>query len=33
MKELKWKPKYNTLEKIIDTAWIWHKSHPDGYED
>ena len=33
MKELKWKPKYNTLEKIIDTAWIWYKSHPDGYED
>ena len=33
MKELKWKPKYNTLEKIIDTAWIWHKNHPDGYED
>lgn len=23
MKELKWKPKYNTLEKIIDTAWTW----------
>ena len=33
MKELKWKPKYNTLEKIIDTAWTWHKNHPDGYED
>lgn len=33
MKELKWSPKYNTLEKIIDTAWIWHKSHPDGYGD
>lgn len=33
MKELKWKPKYNTLEKIIDTAWTWHKNHPDGYKD
>lgn len=33
MKELKWSPKYNTLEKIINTAWIWHKSHPDGYND
>ncbi|AVQ30133.1 UDP-glucose 4-epimerase GalE [Fusobacterium varium] len=33
MKELKWKPKYNTLEKIIDTAWTWHKNHPNGYED
>ena len=33
MKELKWKPKDNTLEKIIDTAWTWHKNHPNGYED
>lgn len=31
--ELKWTPKYNSLEKIIETAWNWHKSHPNGYED
>lgn len=33
MHELKWTPKYNSLEKIIETAWNWHKSHPNGYED
>lgn len=29
--ELNWKPKYNSLEIIIKTAWKWHISHPDGY--
>lgn len=33
MHELKWTPKYNSLEKIIETAWNWHKSHPNGYGD
>ena len=33
MRELNWKPKYNTLDKIIETAWNWHKTHPNGYED
>lgn len=32
IKELGWKPKYNSLEKIIETAWNWHKSHPNGYK-
>ena len=32
-KELNWKPKYNDLGTIIETAWKWHKSHPNGYED
>ena len=30
-KELGWKPKYATLESIIETAWEWHKAHPNGY--
>ncbi|MGL5150767.1 MAG: UDP-glucose 4-epimerase GalE [Clostridium sp.] len=30
-KELNWKPKYNSLETIIETAWNWHKNHPNGY--
>ena len=30
---LKWAPKYDKLEQIIETAWNWHKNHPDGYED
>ncbi len=29
---LGWKPKYNDLNKIIETAWNWHSSHPNGYE-
>ncbi|MFV0519888.1 MAG: UDP-glucose 4-epimerase GalE [Lachnospirales bacterium] len=30
-KELGWKPKYNTLEQIIESAWLWHKANPMGY--
>ena len=33
MEELQWKPKYNSLETIIDTAWKWHVNHPQGYEN
>lgn len=33
IKELGWKPKFNTLDKIIETAWNWHKDHKNGYED
>ena len=33
MKELKWKPKYSSLENIIETAWKWHKNNPEGYQD
>jgi len=29
--ELGWKPKYDSLETIIETAWIWHKNNPYGY--
>lgn len=29
--ELGWKPIYNSLEKIIETAWNWHLKHPEGY--
>lgn len=28
-----WKPQYNTLEQIVETAWAFHKSHPNGYQD
>jgi UDP-glucose 4-epimerase len=30
-KVLGWKPKYASLEKIIQTAWTWHAAHPEGY--
>lgn len=31
--ELGWNPKFNSLEVIIETAWKWHKSHLEGYEE
>ncbi|MGE5614794.1 MAG: UDP-glucose 4-epimerase GalE [Bacillota bacterium] len=31
--ELKWEPGYDDLAVIIETAWRWHKNHPDGYGD
>ena len=32
VKELNWKPKFNSVETIIETAWNWHKNHPNGFE-
>lgn len=31
--ELGWQPRYNTPEQIIATAWKWHSTHPNGYND
>lgn len=30
---LGWRPRYPTLEAIIDSAWRWRCAHPDGYHD
>jgi UDP-glucose 4-epimerase len=30
---LGWKPKYNELKTIIETAWNWHQANPRGYDD
>ena len=30
---LGWNPQYADLETIIGTAWHWHKSHPNGYQN
>jgi UDP-glucose-4-epimerase GalE len=30
-KELGWSAQYTEIERIIATAWKWHKGHPDGY--
>ena len=30
---LGWKPEHDSLEEIIQSAWNWHKKHPNGYED
>ena len=29
---LGWQPKYTDLKEIIQTAWMWHKNHPEGYK-
>ncbi len=31
-RELGWETDYNNLETIIQTAWNWHRHHPDGYK-
>ncbi|MGB9781255.1 UDP-glucose 4-epimerase GalE [Caldanaerobacter sp.] len=31
MKDLGWRPKYASLEGIIESAWMWHKNHPNGF--
>lgn len=30
---LDWEPKFSDLETIVSSAWKWHESHPNGYED
>jgi UDP-glucose 4-epimerase len=33
MKALGWKPKFPTVESIIETAWRWHSKCPQGYPE
>ena len=30
---LGWKPRFGEIERIVETAWRWHESHPKGYGD
>lgn len=30
---LGWEPQFDSVEKIITSAWAWHSSHPNGYDD
>ncbi|WP_442484878.1 UDP-glucose 4-epimerase GalE [Aeoliella sp. SH292] len=30
---LDWKPKYTSVDQVVESAWRWHKAHPNGYED
>jgi UDP-glucose 4-epimerase len=32
-RELGWQPEYPNLQDIIESAWRWHQSHPNGYGD
>ena len=29
--ELGWQPRFPELEGIVETAWQWHSTHPDGF--
>lgn len=31
--ELGWTPEFSKLEDIIGSAWEWHRSHPEGYQE
>jgi UDP-glucose 4-epimerase len=30
-RDLGWAPKYSSLEAIVQSAWDWHRAHPNGY--
>lgn len=30
---LGWSPLYPEIEQVVETAWKWHQSHPEGYAD
>src|SRR5262249_23747849 len=32
-RQLGWRPKFQTLDAIIESAWKWHQKFPRGYED
>ena len=31
--ELGWQPRHPDLRDIVQSAWDWHRTHPDGYGD
>jgi UDP-glucose 4-epimerase len=31
--QLGWKPQFENIEAIVESAWGWHAAHPDGYPD
>jgi UDP-glucose 4-epimerase len=32
MSDLGWQPRNSELDRIIESAWRWYKSHPKGYD-
>mgnify|MGYP001806777286 CR=1 FL=1 len=30
-REWGWVPRYREFERIVETAWNWHRTHPNGY--
>jgi UDP-glucose 4-epimerase len=31
--ELGWKPEFQSIDRIVESAWAWHQKFPRGYED
>src|SRR5207253_4348989 len=29
--ELGWLPRFDSIDKIVESAWTWRQAHPDGY--
>ena len=32
-RELGWQARYTDLPSIVETAWNWHRKHPQGYDE
>ncbi|HPU36248.1 MAG TPA: UDP-glucose 4-epimerase GalE, partial [Bacillota bacterium] len=32
-RELGWRPRFESLQAMLETAWRWHSSHPRGFQD
>lgn len=32
VRELGWRPQYHDLRTIVETAWNWHRRHPEGFK-
>ena len=32
-RELGWKPKFMTVDDLVETAWRWHRARPGDYAD
>ncbi|WP_165072695.1 UDP-glucose 4-epimerase GalE [Paludisphaera rhizosphaerae] len=32
-RELGWVPRFTSIRPIVESAWKWHESHPNGYGD
>lgn len=32
-KLLQWTPRFTQIDEIVETAWRWHRDHPQGYAD
>ncbi|MCA9510038.1 MAG: UDP-glucose 4-epimerase GalE [Myxococcales bacterium] len=30
---LGWRPAYTEIDAVVETAWKWHRAHPNGYGD